>query len=590
MRIFILIFAVFLSFSIPTAHASKASTLVKWESWSDAAFARAKRENRFILLNMEAVWCHWCHVMDAKTYSNAAVNAYLEENYITLRVDQDARPDLANRYRDYGWPATILFAPDGTEVAKRAGYIAPDNMLRLLKAVVADPSPEAAARITFAKASNNAFLSKTSRATLLRKRQATYDWDKGGLRTAQKFIDRNSLEYNLVQAASGDAQAEKMAKQTLDAALALLDPVWGGIYQYSTGYDWNYPHFEKIMSSQANYLRLYTLAYLQFGDTHYKEAAIKIADYLHNFLESPSGASYVSQDADVIPGQHSEGYFALNDAERRKIGIPRVDKHEYARETGWVAEALTTLYRATGEKVYLDRAIRGVNWAIKHRSLPGGGFRHDKKDAFGPYLGDSLAMGRAFLALYHVTAERDWLARANQTATFIGSNFKGDNGFITAKASGPVAPLPDLEENISATRWLNLMSHYSGDKTQRALAEHGMRYLASPDFAENRFEESGILLADDELANDPFHLTVVAAKSDARGDILYKYARQQPGWYQRTEWLDRKEGPLPHNDVQYPPFSTPAGYACAAQRCSLPAFTVEDYEQRVTSYRQQAGQ
>jgi len=588
MRVFITLLSLFLCFASPMAAAAGKNTLVKWQGWSDAAFEQAKRENRFILLNMEAVWCHWCHVMDEKTYSDPAVHAYLQENYITLRVDQDARPDLANRYRDYGWPATILFAPDGTEVAKRAGYIAPDNMLRLLKAVVADPSPEAAARITFAKASNNAFLSAASRATLLRKREATYDWDKGGLRTAQKYIDRNSLEYNLVRAASGDAQAEKMARQTLDVALALLDPVWGGVYQYSTGYDWNTPHFEKIMSSQANYLRLYALAYLQFDEPRYKAAAIKIADYLTTFLESPSGASYVSQDADVIPGQHSEGYFALNDTERRKIGIPRIDKHEYARETGWVAEALATLYRATGDNVYLERAIRGANWAIKHRNLGNGGFRHDIKDAFGPYLGDSLAMGRAFLALYHTTAERDWLIRANTTAAFIAKNFKGDNGFVTAKTSGPVAPLPDLEENISTTRWLNLLSHYSGDKTQRALAEHGMRYLASPSFAETRFEESGILLADDELANDPFHLTVVAPKTHARGAALFAYARQQPGWYQRTEWLDRDEGPLPHDDVQYPPFATPAGYACAEQRCSLPAFTTTDYAQRITSYRQQA--
>ncbi|MGH8677774.1 MAG: DUF255 domain-containing protein, partial [Burkholderiales bacterium] len=90
-----------------------------WQPWSDAVFERAKRENRFVLLDLEAVWCHWCHVMERETYHDPAVMGLLDQHYIAVKVDQDARPDLSRRYENYGWPATIVFGPDGREIVKR---------------------------------------------------------------------------------------------------------------------------------------------------------------------------------------------------------------------------------------------------------------------------------------------------------------------------------------------------------------------------------------------------------------------------------------------------------------------------------------
>ena len=75
--------------------------------------------DKFVLLDLEAVWCHWCHVMDETTYRDPAVMALLDSNYIAVKVDQDSRPDLANRYENYGWPATVVFGPDGGEIVKR---------------------------------------------------------------------------------------------------------------------------------------------------------------------------------------------------------------------------------------------------------------------------------------------------------------------------------------------------------------------------------------------------------------------------------------------------------------------------------------
>ena len=108
-----------------------------------------------------------------------------------------------------------------------------------------------------------------------------------------------------------------------------------------------------------------------------ERSAIICAD----FLTSPDGAFYTSQDADLVPGEHADEYFALSDAAaRRKRGIPRVDQHIYARENGWAINALAGFYAATGDESALADAIRAAEWIIANRSLPGGGFRHDAKD------------------------------------------------------------------------------------------------------------------------------------------------------------------------------------------------------------------
>src|SRR5260370_51916 len=117
-----------------------------------------------------------------------------------------------------------------------------------------------------------------------------------------------------------DQRAEHMARQTLAEQLHLLDPAWGGVYQYSTDGDWNSPHFEKIMQMQAENLRIYSLAYAQWRDPQYLHVAQEIHRYLGTFLRSPNGPFYTSQDADLVDGKHSADYFALSDAQREIIG------------------------------------------------------------------------------------------------------------------------------------------------------------------------------------------------------------------------------------------------------------------------------
>lgn len=551
---------------------------VTWLPWSDAVFAQARKEHRFVLLDLEAVWCHWCHVMDEQTYHDGAVARIIGEHYIAVRVDQDARPDLSRRYEDYGWPATIVFSPDGREIVKRAGFVPPQRFASLLDAIVKDPTPikyrDSEPVRTF---SSSPLLSTEVRRELTRNFIDSHDPRVGGMRQQQKFMDRDSVEYALMLAKAGDAGARKMAMQTLAGSLELVDPVWGGVYQYSTDGDWKHPHFEKILFVQAEHLRVYSLAALALGDRRYLDAARKIFDYTSMFLSAPEGAYYASQDADLVKGKHSAEYFALDDAARRRLGIPAIDTHLYARESGWMIQGLAPYYAASGDNAALERAVNAARWAIVQRALPGGGFRHDAADAAGPYLEDTLAMGRGFLALYQATGEREWLRLAEEAARFIDAHFAGSaGGYITAASTGALAPLPQTDENIMMARFANLLARYTGNDVYKGQAERAMRYLVTREIALKRRSEAGILIANAELAGSPTHLTIVGAKSDPAARSLFNKAQGHPDGYKRIEWWDRAEGPMPNPDVQYPELPRAAAYVCAQNRCSLPVYTGED--------------
>ncbi len=578
---------IFICFFLLSAPAFADSGSVKWHNFDEALFARAKQEKKFVLLDLEAVWCHWCHVMDKETYSDATVAKLLNKKYICVRVDQDARPDLSTRYEDYGWPATIIFNGDGTEIVKRSGYINPGRMARLLSAIIKDPSPEdtgasksgavsSAAEIT----AGAPRLTDSLRGEMEEKHKTGYDTKYGAWGSSQKFLDFDSAEYAMIKGLAGDREAEARARASLNGELNLIDPEFGGVYQYSTHGDWQHPHFEKIMQTQAENMRIYALAYRFYKDERYLKAAQAIASYLQHYLSSPDGAFYTSQDADLVAGEHSGEYFTLSAAERLKLGLPRIDKSIYARENGWAINAMVELYLADHDKDHLDRAIKAADYITAHRSIAGGGFSHGENDKAGPYLGDNLAMGRAFLALYRATANRIWLARAQQTFDFIDTNFRVSGqtgGYLSAVAGDRKIALPAvlLDENVILARNARMLFHYSGSEKYDKMAQTAMTYLARPETSARRKTfVAGILLADSELQAVPLHITVVGARADKEAAALFGEAASLPAANLRVEWFDAAEGPLPNSDVELPQLSRSAAFICGNGRCSTPAYDV----------------
>jgi uncharacterized protein YyaL (SSP411 family) len=553
---------------------------IAWQPWSDSVFQTAKLQHKFVLLDLQAVWCHWCHVMDEKTYADPRVIALINSRYLAVRVDQDSRPDLANRYQDYGWPATVVFNADGGEIVKRQGYLPPEEMSSMLQAIIDDPTPGPSV-VNSKSISLNDAASPANETELKRQLLAGYDAKLGSWGTVQKFLNWDNVEYCLVQARTGDAVAENMARQTLAAQLKLIDPIWGGVDQYSAEGDWDHPHFEKIMQMQAENMKIYAEAYAQWKDPVYLRTAQGIYGYVREFLTSPDGVVYTSQDADLVDGEHGGDYFKLDDAGRRKLGLPRIDRHIYARENGWFIQSLNALYQATGNARYRNEAVHAAEWIYRSRATGDGGFRHGDETSGPINLGDTLAMGRAFLGLYTVTADHAWLDQAEQAADFIDSHFiyrahGAAIGFATAadeSADSILKPEPDFDENVALARFANLLYHYTGNARDQRIAQTALRFAAAPEVAKSRLSSvGGLLLAEQEMAHDPLHIAIVGNRSDVSAHNLFKAAVTYPCIYKQVEWIDPSQKHSGPGSSIYPTLGQSAAYVCAQRSCSAPVF------------------
>ncbi|MBM3643241.1 MAG: thioredoxin domain-containing protein [Alphaproteobacteria bacterium] len=561
----------------PSARADQSG--LTWHRWSDALFDRAARENKYILLHMAAVWCHWCHVMERTTYRDPAIQRRLAERFIAVRVDQDSDPELSYRYENWGSPATIMFDKDGNEIFKRRGYISPELFDRLITAVIEDPSALPEQRLGVEVPPSVGGLSAARRAQTETLIDAAHDKINGGFGNVHRFIHGDTVEWALERGRTLARNAEPapwraMALRTLSGATRLIDPVWGGIYQYADRPDWSGAHFEKLLNIQRDAIRTYVLAWQIEGDPAHLAAAREVARWLTAFMRDPSGAFYVSQDADASPELPGGKFYALPDAARRAGPQPPIDRSLYARETGWAAASLAALYDVTGDAALLDAARAAVAWALAHRRAPGGGMGHAQPTDADTHLGDTLAIAEAALALHRSTAERRYLSIAGELAAVILRDHTDPaGGFMvrvpTQGARGALArPVRQIDENMASVRLLNLLHRYTGRTEFRAGAEHGMRYLIS--LAEDDLIVPGALLADRELSREPTHVTIVGAKDDPAARRLYEAARRYPTRYLRIEWWDRREGPLALSDVEYPELEEAAAFACANGLCSIP--------------------
>ena len=291
--------------------------------------------------------------------------------------------------------------------------------------------------------------------------------------------------------------------------------MWGGVYQYSDSGDWDHPHFEKIMSFQAEDLRLYALAYSQLGDPRYLQAARDIHRYLAHLPARARTARSTSARTPTSCGAStpaSTSRWAMPSAGR---AASRASTRTSTRaRTAWAATALLALHAATGEEAHLRDAARprsGSSPTARSRAAASGTTPWTRP---GPTWATPWPRPALFLALYAATGERPWLERAEKTLAFASARFRreGVAGLVTAAAAGAHdRPGPQRDENIMAARTANLAFHFTANPADRALADEALRYLARPEVA-RRFNTGGVLLADWERTRDPLHVTVVGGR------------------------------------------------------------------------------
>lgn len=464
-----------------------------WEPWGPAAFERARREGKLVLVDGAAAWCHWCHVMDATTYLDPGVGDRVASRFVAVRFDVDAHPDLAERWGEWGWPATIVLSPDGEQLGAFRGYVPAAELAAHLDAALASRSAGKAAPPVAGPGDRPGRPDELGWIAAAALHQLDGYWDpvEGGWGRRQKAPLGEAIEVEIARAERGDRAAMARALHTIEKQRALIDPVWGGVYQYSAAGHWRAPHFEKLATYQAANLAALARAAKTSARPDVLADAMAIRRYVDAFLSAPDGAFYASQDADLgghdVSHRFVDGhvYYARDDAGRRAMGIPRVDTATHPLETGRLLEAYARLAGATGDAAVLQRARRAAASLLGRidgegrvtREITDGGARRVR------FLADAAATALGLLRLHEVAPDPSLRDAAARVVRRMVTDFGGGAGgallvstldpdaigvFATRSVSLPTSAL--------AARALAAAAVATGDA---ALAVEGRRVLAA---------------------------------------------------------------------------------------------------------------
>jgi uncharacterized protein YyaL (SSP411 family) len=318
---------------------------VQWHPWSDAAFAKAQSEDKPILLDIGAVWCHWCHVMDRESYENPEIAAIINEHFVAVKVDRDERPDVDARYQaavsaisgQGGWPLTAFLTPDGRPYFG-GSYFPPDDRYgrpgfgRVLTTMAQvwserrDEALESAASVMAAIEHNESFSSGGGELTLALVDKIAgsilnqFDPRNGGFGSQPKFPHPAALDLLLeVGMNRANQQAVDAFSATLEkmARGGVYDHLAGGFHRYSVDERWRVPHFEKMLYDNTELLRNYLHGYQSLGREDFLLTAGEVVDWLEGTMsDRERGGFYASQDADINLDDDGD-YFTWTLAEAR---------------------------------------------------------------------------------------------------------------------------------------------------------------------------------------------------------------------------------------------------------------------------------
>lgn len=323
---------------------------IQWHEWGDEAFEKAKRENKPILLDIGAVWCHWCHVMDRESYEDPDTAQIVNERFIAIKVDRDERPDIDSRYQvavqaitgQGGWPLTGFLTPDGRPFYGGT-YFPPHDMqgrpsFRRVLLAISDAFRdkngdvlEQAQMVESAIAHAESFTGKSGEFSarviqeIIESGLKMFDENNGGFGAAPKFPHASILDLMIDQyvrssgaslrrtdegvrplVGSAGAQTSEEIKKVFTVTLekmargGVYDQLAGGFHRYSVDERWIVPHFEKMSYDNSELLKNYVHAYQATGESFFAEVARDIIRWTDDVLsDREHGGFYASQDADI---------------------------------------------------------------------------------------------------------------------------------------------------------------------------------------------------------------------------------------------------------------------------------------------------
>jgi uncharacterized protein len=320
---------------------------IQWHEWGEEAFATAQRENKPILLDIGAVWCHWCHVMDRESYDSPEIAQVVNERFIAVKVDRDERPDIDSRYQvavssitgQGGWPLTAFLTPQGKPFYGGT-YFPPDDhygrpsFKRVLLAISDAYREKHGDVVEQAKMVENAILQAESFAgkggqfspaiikVVVNSALSMFDPEHGGFGSAPKFPHSSAIDLLIDQyVRSGDDQLRQVFVATLEkmAHGGVYDQLAGGFHRYSVDERWIVPHFEKMSYDNSELLKNYVHAYQATGSEFFAFVVRDIIRWMDEWLSDRArGGFYASQDADYSMDDDGD-YFTWTLQEARAV-------------------------------------------------------------------------------------------------------------------------------------------------------------------------------------------------------------------------------------------------------------------------------
>jgi uncharacterized protein YyaL (SSP411 family) len=458
---------------------------VDWYPWGEEALARARGEDRPILLSIGYAACHWCHVMERESFEDELTARVMNEHFVCVKVDREERPDLDSVYMDAvvaltgsgGWPMTVFLTPEG-EPFFGGTYFPPEprHGLPAFKQVllgVSEAWQERRGDVRRSSAGLAEHIRSGSRlraspdpltADLLdeaqRSLRAVFDPTWGGFGRAPKFPPGPVLELLLRRG------EEEMTRSTLDgmAAGGMHDLVGGGFHRYSVDARWLVPHFEKMLYDNALLASVYLHAARRFGDARYRAIADGIPDDARRALALDGGGFASAQDADTdgvegltftwAPGEGApeellepfeHGRFVLrgelDDETRARLLAIRSERPQPLRDDKAIASwnGLMLAALAQGERV--EAATRLAEFLLGPLSTPDGRLHRTWRDGVAKgtgYLEDYADVAYGLMELHVATADPRWLLEAHRLATLAVEHFRDDEagGFFQAPSDG----------------------------------------------------------------------------------------------------------------------------------------------------------
>ncbi len=586
---------------------------VQWFEWGPESFSRAQREDKPILLRISAVWCHWCHVMDDTTDADPEVARRVNEWFVPVRVDNDERPDVNDRYNLGGWPTTAFLTPDGELITGGTYFPAAqfsDILERVHRGWLDDREAVHTAVENVRERRAAALMERPSSGdfdaqfltTVVESILDAFDWRYGGFGTQPKFPHPEAVRLLLhAHRGSGAGAPLEAAKNTLvamrDAGLSasraygLYDHLAGGFFRYSTTRDWSEPHFEKMAEDNARLAMAYLDAYRLTGEERFAETVRGILSFVLETLSHREGGAFGSQDADG-----EAGYYGLELGERATLPTPSIDHRLYTNWNGMMVVAAFEAAAVLNWPELMAWCELTVDRLTSMLSTSDGAMRHvlrppyddDAIDVAAPLLlTDQAWWLAAQLAAYQRTGARDHFRRAEKLASVIERGFfdaqRGacrDRSF-DARGDGILdQPHYPVTDNATVATGFAALTALGGDERWRERAESIVQALAGEATGFGLLGAS-LALAAIHVMDTPVQVHLVGPTDDKTLRALWRVAWRQYVPSRVTEILDPDRQQARLEARGYPLEGEPRAYVCVGDRCLEPVTTPDALERQL---------